>query len=586
MKKVTPLMQQYQQIKKSYPGAILFFRLGDFYEMFGEDAKLASRLLEITLTSRHKIPMCGIPYHSATSYIARLIKKGYKVAVCEQMESPAASKGIVKREVIRLITPGTILEDNLLPQESNNFLSAIYLDPKTFQPDEISRNSFTSEIGLAFADISTGEFLTTQIRGKNVFEKLGNEISRFKPAECVLPCFLEEKKDFLDFLGKWNISINFLEDWHYERASVYQKLTQQFKVASLKGFDLEDKEKAVFAAGAVVIYLEDTQKGSLPHINHIQEYSTEDFMVLDRSTQNNLELVTGLSTKNKKCSLFEVLDRTLTSMGTRTLKRWIFEPLLNVEKIEARQTAVAEFFLDSTLRRTVQEDLKKISDLERLISRLNCGTANARDLAGLKNSLKIVPLIKENLRDVHSSFLRNLVNQLEDLKDVYGLIEESIVDEPPVLLREGGLIKKGFHTELDKIRQARSEGRNWISNLEKKERERTGINSLKTGYTSVFGYYIEVTKPNLANVPQDYIRKQTMTNAERFITPELKEQEALILGAEEKIINLEYEIFQKIREKVIKKTVPIQKISLALATLDVISTLAEVAVIIITADLK
>ncbi|MCK5534157.1 DNA mismatch repair protein MutS [bacterium] len=579
MNKITPLMQQYQRIKKNYPGAILFFRLGDFYEMFGEDAQVASRLLEITLTSRHKIPMCGVPHHSATNYIARLIKQGQKVAVCEQMESPGAGKGIVKREVVRLITPGTIVEDHLLSKENNNFLSAIYIDPKIFEGVKISDLNANSKIGLSFTDISTGEFLTTQIGGKHILDKLSNEISRFQPAECILPCFMKEKKDFLDFLGRWNISINFIEDWRYEKASIYQKLTNQFKVASLKGFNLEDKEEAIFSSGAIVAYLGDTQKTFLAHINHLQWYSTENFMVLDKSTQDNLELVTGLSTKTRKNSLLEVLDYTLTPMGTRTLRRWILEPLLDIEKIQARQKANAEFFLDTVLRKNLQDELKKISDLERLISRLNCGTANARDLVALKNSLKVIPLIKEKMDKVHCNFLRNLTKQLSDLKEVYGLIEKSIVDEPPVSLREGGLIKKEYHSELDQINLARSESKGWILNLEKKEKKRTGINSLKIGYTGVFGYYIEITRANLANVPENYIRKQTLTNAERFITPELKEQESFILGAEEKIFNLEYEVFQKIKEKVIRKTTAIQEVSLTVATLDAILSLSEAAVI-------
>ncbi len=580
MSKTTPLMMQYQRIKNNYPGAILFFRLGDFYEMFGEDAKVASRLLEITLTARHKIPMCGVPHHSAVNYIARLVKQGQKVAVCEQMEAPVIGKGIVKREVVRLITPGTILEDNLLSEEKNNFLAAIYINPKILEGVKFSGLNANSKIGLSFTDISTGEFLTTEICGKHIVDKLSNELSRFQPSECILPCFMEGKKDFLDFLKRWNISVNFIEDWRYEKASIYQKLIRQFKVASLKGFDLEDKEEAVFSSGAIVAYLEDTQqKTHLAHINHLQWYSTENFMILDKSTQENLELVMGLSTKTKKNSLFEVLDYTLTPMGTRTLRRWILEPLIDVEKIQARQKANAEFFLDNVLRKSIQEELKKISDLERLISRLSCGTANARDLVALKNSLKVVPLIKEKMNNVHCSFLRNLVKRLSDLKEVYGLIENSIVDEPPVSLKEGGLIKKGYHLELDKINQARSEGKNWILNLEKKEKERTGINSLKIGFTSVFGYYIELTKANLANVPENYIRKQTLTNAERFITPELKEQESFILGAEEKLINLEHEVFQKIREKVIRKTVAIQEVSLALSVLDAILSLAEAAVI-------
>ena len=566
MSKFSPLMEQYHRIRKEYPDTILFFRLGDFYEMFGDDAKLGSKVLEIALTSRQKVPMCGVPYHSASKYVATLIKAGYKVAICEQLEDAKVTKDLVKRDVIRVITPGTVLEENLLPEKSNNFLASIYLE----RPN-------VKRAGLSFVDISTGEFLATELEGENILEEVSLELTRLPVAEVLLPKEEESNGELLHLLKRYSLPVNYVDDWNFMRENAYQKLLNQFQLHSLKGLGVENRELAIGASGAIISYLEATQKMVLSHLLRLKFYSKSEFMVLDESTRINLELVANVQDNSKQGSLLGVLDLTQTAMGGRRLRQYILEPLTDVEKIRVRQEGVEDFFSNSINRAKIRELLKKIFDLERLISRLCCGTANARDLVSLKNSLKIIPRIKELIGELKSQTLQGLSGQLHDLKEVVDLIENAIVSEPPPTLKEGGIINPEYNEELNKLYQMARGGKEWVAELEAKERKRTGINSLKVGYTSVFGYYIEVTKANLKQVPSDYIRKQTLINAERFVTPELKEKETLILGAEERKVELEYEIFQKIRNIVISEARKIQEVARAIAEIDILTALAEVA---------
>jgi DNA mismatch repair protein MutS len=566
LSKFTPLMEQYHRIRKEYPDTLLFFRLGDFYEMFGDDAKLGSKVLEIALTSRQKVPMCGVPYHAASKYIATLIKAGYKVAICEQLEDAKVAKDLVKRDVIRIITPGTVLEENLLPEKSNNFLAFIYLE----RPN-------VKRAGLSFVDISTGEFLATELEGEDILEEVSLELTRLPVAEVLLPKEEESNAELLNLLKKYSLPVNYVDDWNFMKENAYQKLLNQFQLHSLKGLGLENKDLAIGASGAITSYLEATQKMALSHLLRLKFYSKSEFMVLDESTKTNLELLANVQDNTKQGSLLGVLDLTQTAMGGRRLRQYILEALTDVERIKARQEGVEDFISNSIKRGKARELLKKIFDLERLISRLCCGTANARDLVSLKNSLELIPKIKELIGEFKSEMLRELSRELHDLKEIVDLIESAIVPEPPPTLKEGGIINPEYNEELNNLYQMARGGKEWVAELEAKERKRTGINSLKVGYTSVFGYYIEVTRANLKQVPPDYVRKQTLVNAERFVTPELKEKETLILGAEERKVELEYEIFQKVRNRVISEARKIQEVARAIAEIDVLSSLAEVA---------
>jgi len=559
-------MEQYHRIRKEYPGTILLFRLGDFYEMFGDDAKLGSKVLEITLTSRQKVPMCGVPYHSASKYIATLIKAGYKVAICEQLEDAKVTKDLVKRDVIRVITPGTVLEENLLPEKSNNFLASVYLE----RPN-------VKRAGLSFVDISTGEFLATELEGGNLLEEVSLELTRLPVAEVILPKEEESKGELLNLLKNYSLPVNYVDDWNFMKENAYQKLVNQFQLHSLKGLGFENKELAISASGAIISYLEATQKMALSHLLRLKFYLKSEFMILDESTRTNLELLANVQDNTKQGSLLGVLDLTQTAMGGRRLRQYILEPLMDVERIKARQGGVEDFFSNSINRAKIRELLKKIFDLERLISRLCCGTANARDMVSLKNSLKLIPKIKELIGGFKSRMIQELSKELHDLREIVDLIESAIIPEPPPTLKEGGIIRPEYDEELNKLYQMARGGKEWVAELEAKERKRTGINSLKVGYTSVFGYYIEVTKANLKQVPSDYIRKQTLVNAERFATPELKEKETLILGAEERKVELEYEIFQNIRNRVIREARKIQEVARTIGEIDVLSSLAEVA---------
>ena len=568
MAELSPMMQHYLDKKEEYKDCILFYRLGDFYEMFFDDAITASRELEITLTGRacgleERAPMCGVPFHSADMYIARLISKGYKVAICEQLEDPKTAKGIVKRDVIRVVTPGTVIESNLLDEKKNNFIMSI-----------VKKGLF---FGLAVCDVSTGDFYATQITEENNFEKLLDEIARYMPAEIIANKMMyDSKKEIARIKDRINVCIsNSKEDDFSEETEILERL---YTIENQTGKNLKDNLFAVAAINGLSAYLTETQKIKLDHINSIELYITTRYMALDVSARRNLELTDRMRDKSKKGTLLWVLDKTSTSMGGRMLRRWINDPLVDVKEINDRLEAVKELKENMILRGDILESLNKVYDIERLAGRISYGNANGRDLISLKNSLSKLPELKKELSEVESSMLKKLYNDLDELEDITELIEKSIVDEPPITIKEGGIIKLGYNEEIDKCKKAATDGKSWLVNIEAKEREATGIKNLKVGYTKVFGYYIEVTKSFLKQVPTDrYIRKQTLTGAERFITEELKSIEDVVLGAEERIINLEYEEFVKIRTKISSQIERIQKSSNVVAILDVLNDFACVA---------
>jgi DNA mismatch repair protein MutS len=567
------MMQQYSRIKNEYKDSILFFRMGDFYETFYDDAKLVSKELDIALTSRNKggekrIPLAGIPYHALEPYLGKLIKKGYKVAICEQVEDPKVAIGIVKREVVRLVTPGTVLESGMLDERNNNFLMSILKSGEG--------------VGLAFVDVSTGEFLTTQLEGENLNSKLTTEIMRFKPAECILPESLG-KDEAVPGLIKgvdMNILVTKYEDEHFHRDRAYQTLISHFKTLNLEGMGCESLPLSIQASGAVLSYLQETQKAGLNHIDVLNTYSTADYMILDSTTLRNLEIMRNVRDGSSHGTMLEIVDRTTTPMGSRLMRKWLNQPLSKVNQIKMRQNALEELFNNTFLRHDLRDFLGNLRDMERLTSRIVYGSANARDLIALKESLKTIPEIKSALmqNQLKSLMLRRITGEMNELKDVVKLIESAIVDDPPLTVKEGGLIKNGYNEKLDELREIARGGKTWVSKLEKQERRRCGIKSLRVGYNKVFGYYIEVTKANLSQVPGDYIRKQTLTNSERFITPELKEKESLILGAEEKMNALEYELFTGVRESVAERSSEIKTTAKAVSELDCLVALSEVAV--------
>ena len=556
-------MQQYYGIKKQYPDSIVFFRLGDFYEMFGEDAKLASKILEIALTSREagpqgRIPMCGVPYHAAEGYLEKLVRSGYKVAICEQLEDPRQAKGVVKRDVIRVVTPGTFIEGNLDGAE-NQFLVAL--------------GSAGESWGLASLDMSTGQFMTVST---DSFLQLSDELRRLKPAEILLTPDFPQKEAVEALAASSGAVISVVEDAPgLARAS--ETLLRHFQVSSLTVFGLRNAPE-ILAAGLALKYVQDTQRGVLSHIRAVASYKLEEFLQIDGHSSRNLELTQTIREGKKTGSLLGVLDYTVTSMGARLLKSYLEKPLVDLEIIEARHAAVETLVEQTALRLELGQLLDEVYDLERLLSKLVTGRGNARDLRALAASLGKIPAISQLFAEVQTPLLRELVQGLNPLTDFVQLVDSAIVDEPPITLRDGNLIKEGYSPELDKLRQARSSGREWIKNLEAAERERTGIKSLKVGFNRVFGYYIEVTNPNAHLVPEDYQRKQTLANAERYITPELKEQEALVLGADERIKELEYELFLAIREQVLQHEEAIQENARILANLDVFQSLATAAV--------
>ncbi len=569
MPDLTPLMKQYREIKRQHVDAILLFRMGDFYEMFDQDAVTASKILEITLTARNKskgieTPLCGFPYHAADSYIAKLIRRGFKVAVCEQVEDPKLAKGIVKREVIRVVTPGTVLDSNLLDAKDNNYLAALY--------------PAKQGTGLSFLDISTGDFYLAEVQGAGSTAELDTLLSRFSPREIVMPKNYAPDEELSALLRQYTQAVNTFDDWTFDRETAYRTLLGHFKTASLDGFDISGMKLGISAAGAVLRYIEDTQKTSLINIRRIKPFRTHEHMMLDASCQRNLELVKNMYDGSTRGTLLSVVDFTVTSMGGRKLREWLLNPLMDAAEIERRLDAVAELKEGHQLRDSLRGALNAVYDLERLISRVSLGAANARDLLALKESFTALPKVRSLISGAQSKLIYAIVSDWDDLRDVHQQIDGAISDDPPYTLREGRLIKKGHNADLDELRSISREGKGWIAGIEQRERERTGISSLKVSYNKVFGYYIEVTKSNLANVPQDFIRKQTLTSAERFITPELKEYEEKVLGAEEKILAMEYRLFQEIREKVSTQTVRIQDMARRLAILDAVGSLAEAAV--------
>ena len=566
----SPMMQHYLDTKNQYKDCILFYRLGDFYEMFFDDAINVSRELELTLTGKdcgqeERAPMCGIPYHAAENYISRLISKGYKVAICEQLEDPKQAKGIVKRDVIRVVTPGTVMEANLLDDRKNNYIMCVYKNGIYF--------------GVTVCDITTGDFRTTEIKETNNFAIVLDEISKYSPAELVVnPMMYDCPEEIAKIKERFDIYITRLEEGKF--TDDYEKLQSKYKIVDDEGdlFEtLENNMLSVSATNALLTYLLETQKNSLDHINKLIVYSTTKYMSLDINARRNLEITEKLRDKSKKGTLLWVLDKSATSMGGRLLRRWLNNPLINAKQINKRLDAVQELKDNIMLRGELTENLKKVYDIERLAGKISYGSANARDLISLKNSAKQLPEIKKILSNVSSNLLKELYNELDVLEDIYELIDKTIVDEPPISVKEGGLIKLGFNEDIDKLKTATTDGKNWIIQLEAEEREKTGIKGLKVGFNKVFGYYIEVTKSNVSLVPDRYIRKQTLTNGERYITEELKNLENQILGAEEKVINLEYNVFVGVRDKIESQVERLQKSAEVVSIIDALCSFATVA---------
>ncbi len=562
----TPMMIQYEQIKKDYDDCFLFYRLGDFYEMFGPDAEEASKLLGIALTSRDggmgKIPMCGVPFHSVDNYIAKIIAVGGKVAICEQTEDPKNAKGIVKREVTRVITPGTILESNFLEEKNNNYLISVTSDNERF--------------GLAIVDASTGEFLATEL---NDLQTLNNEIWRYDPVECIVAASDDVLAGQLKHvIGDKDLVINQHGDYAFKRDFGSEKLLNHFKINSLFVLGCTDKPLAVAAAGAVLDYLTMMQKTPPNNITTLKIYSVDETMHLDYATKRNLELVKSLHTNEKKDALLGVVDYTQTALGSRLLKNWLEKPLINEVEITERLDATEELVDNTTVRNSLKAHLAPIYDLERIVSRISYGSANAKDLLALKNSLALLPDLASDFVQMESALLKKLAKQFDTLNDVYGLIDTAIAEDAPFSVREGNLIKLGYHQEVDELKNTLRNGKQWIVELEMREKEATGIKSLKVSYNKVFGYYIDVTKSNLANVPERYVRKQTLANSERFITPELKELESKVLGADERLRELEYQIFVQVRTKIGEHIQRILTTANVIANIDCLNSLALCAV--------
>lgn len=564
----TPMMEQYFRIKDSYRDCILLYRMGDFYEMFGEDAIIGSKALEITLTSREKgkkerIPLCGVPWHALDSYLPKLLSKGYKVAICEQLEDPKKAKGLVDRDVIRIVTPGTVLEPTVLESGANNYLMAIAEGEGSY--------------GLSFVDISTGEFTVTQVEGEDAETRVLSEFVHRSPKEVLhQPGFDSRRlRDEFVFSGA---TLTEVDDLAFLTESAESAIRRHFKVQSLEGLGIAGKPLAISSAGAILRYLETTQKRSLDFLVPPRFSSSSDKLILDQTTLRNLEVLRNVRDGTTENTLVAVLDRTLTPMGSRLLKRWISEPLMDVGRIRERLSAVEELVSKTILRQQLSDSLENVRDLERLIGKVSYGSANARDLIAIRNSLMELPGTKAAIASPDSALLQELRDQLVDLADVASLISRAIVDDPPVALKEGGLIREGFDNTLDELRRSAKEGQNWIASLEEAERRRTGIKNLKVGYNSIFGYYIEVSKSWIKQVPADYERKQTLTTGERFVTPELKEKERAILTAQERSCELEYEAFERVRQEVGRHADQIRQVASAMATLDVLNSFAEVAV--------
>lgn len=565
MAKMTPMMEQYMSIKNQYKFCLLFYRLGDFYELFFEDAVIASKELEITLTGKscgmeERAPMCGVPFHSADGYIAKLVEKGYKVAICEQVEDPKQAKGIVKRDVVRIITPGTVLDTNSLDEDKNNYIMCI--------------SGHKTGFGLACCDLSTGEFITTEL-SKDSFNSVIDEIARFLPSEIIINDEIQDKKPYLENIFKSAVEVYYGWNFDYQNASI--TLCNHFKTINLNGYGLENSERAVCAAGALMAYLNETQKNNLSHITGIKKYSAGKYMLLDISSRRNLELTQTIRDKSKKGSLLWVLDKTKTAMGARLLRKWLEQPLIEVNEIQKRLDAVEQLKNKTFERQELNELLNSVYDIERIMTKVVYGSCNGRDMLALKNSFRYLPDIKNILCQIDNTYINEISSGLDCLEDMYNMLDISIDEDAPVTIKEGGVIKKGYNSQLDIYKEAREMGGVWLTDMETKEKEATGIKNLKIGYNNVFHYYIEVTNSNLSLVPDHYIRKQTLANCERYITPQLKELENTLLESEEKMLELEYKLFVAIRQDISNNVERIQATANALALIDVLQSFALVA---------
>ena len=567
--KTTPMMKQYKRIRAQYPDCMMLFRMGDFYEMFGEDAVLGSKLLDIALTSRNRgkpgeVPLCGIPYHALEVYLSKLIRKGYKVAICEQVEDPKTAQGVVKRDVVRVVTPGTVVEPGLLSDKESSYICSVHID--------------RDGVGFAVIDLSTGDFRVTELRGVDSAVALRDELSRWEPKELVVQERLVDSQLVKGLLGEEpKMMLTSLEDWVFEHDYGYRQMIEHFEVHSLDGFGCENKPLAIAAGGALLHQLHKTQKRDLSHITAVEFHSDSAFMQLDEATLRNLEITRIAIDGKRKGSLLWLIDKTETAMGARLLRRWLLHPLINVEAIDQRLDSVAELRDNFLLRDEMRQLLREVRDIERLISRIDLGTANARDLVSLRESLSVLPKLYKTLSKASSPLLASLFENADTLADVANTLAEAVVSDPPFTVRDGGMFNDGWDESLDELRSIARDGKKFIAGLEAQERSRTGIQNLKIGYNRVFGYYIEVKKSASDRVPVDYIRKQTLLGAERFATAELKEWEEKVLSADEKIAELEYQLFQALRKSIAQETLRIQKAARAVATMDVLGSFAQVA---------
>lgn len=566
MAELTPMMKQYMETKSQYQDCILFYRLGDFYEMFFDDALTASRELEITLTGKNcgqeeRAPMCGVPYHAVEGYLNKLVSKGYKVAICEQMEDPKQAKGIVKREVVRIVTPGTNLDAQALDETKNNYIMCIVY--------------IADRYGISVADISTGEYLVTELPDSS---RLMDEISRFVPAEIICnEAFYMSGMDLDGLKDRFGVTIYSLESWYFDDSLCREKLLEHFHVSGFGGLGLEDYDCGIISAGALLQYLLETQKNSLSNLTHITPYVTGKYMLLDSATRRNLELCETLREKQKRGSLLWVLDKTKTAMGARMLRKYVEQPLISKKDIVLRLDAVEELKNQAISREEIREYLSPVYDMERLLTKITYGTANPRDLTAFKTSLEMLPPVRYLLEEIQSDLLKEIHEDMDSLEDLCTLLRSAIRDEPPIAMKEGNIIRDGYNEEVDKLRRAKSDGKDWLAKLENEEREKTGIKNLRIKYNKVFGYYLEVTNSYKSMVPDYYTRKQTLANAERYITPELKELEDMILGAEDKLYALEYELYCGVRDQIASQVERIQRTAKAVARLDAVASLALVA---------
>ena len=569
--KLSPMMMQYFKIKNEYADTILFFRLGDFYEMFFEDARIAAQELDLVLTGRdcgqeERAPMCGVPFHSADSYIAKLVSRGYKVAICEQMEDPATAKGIVKRDVIRIITPGTVIEGNMLEDGTNNYLCSVFSGEK--------------ELGVCFADVSTGEFHITVLSGDDVQGKLLNQLSAYSPKELIINTKALDLKELESFAKRINAVVEVLEDDKFDFDNASSLILETLKKDEISSLGIGHSKAGVCALGAVIAYLKDTQrKDEIEAPSEIDFYDDRQYMNLDISAMRNLELTRSMMTGDKKHSLLWVIDKTKTAMGKRMIKSWLERPLMSIPKIVKRQNAVGELADNPMMRDGIREALSGVSDIERLMTRIVYGTANAKELKSLQYTIERLPLLREQLNGSSSAMLKEIYSGIDLLEDVRSLIDRAIVDEPPFTVREGGMIKEGFNEEVDSLKAIMNDGAGVIASIENEQRQLTGIPKLRVGYNKVFGYYIEVTNSYKDMVPDTYIRKQTLTNCERYITQELKDLEGKIIGAKERSVALEYQVFSAVREEISSQLERLQKTAKSIATLDVLASLAQTAAV-------